>query len=84
MSKKLNKRQSPITQVEIEFNVTVKEVHCRTKTLCAKQSQNFSFPFGDDYEEAAEWLQCLDSDVHIGDFCKEICLDMGFGIGGTK
>lgn len=46
----------PATEVEIEFRVTIKEVHTRTATLCDKRSDTFQFDFGHDFEAALAWL----------------------------
>ena len=45
----------PATEVDIEFRVTIKEVHTRTATLCDKRSDTFQFDFGHDFEAALAW-----------------------------
>lgn len=58
---KRNKRRDvrpvpPATKVEIEFRVTIKELHSRTSTTCDKRSETFQFDFGHDFEAALAWL----------------------------
>lgn len=75
MSKKLRNRNAetanPATEVEVEFRVTIKEVHTRTNTVCDKRSNTFAFDFGHDFEGARAWLESDDTWTDMGNMCAE-------------
>jgi hypothetical protein len=75
MSKKLRSRKTevaiPVTEIEVEFRVTIKEVHARTSTICDKRSNTFTFDFGHDFEAARAWLECDETWSDLGDMCAE-------------
>lgn len=72
-SKKREAVQTPqATELDIEFKVTIQEVHCRTGTLCDKRSQTFSFSLEQDFEKAADWLISEDAYTVFEDLSGEI------------
>lgn len=75
MSKKLRnckaEAANPATEVEVEFRVTIKEVHTRTSTICDKRSNTFTFDFGHDFEAARAWLDSDETWTDLGDMCAE-------------
>ncbi|WP_323810417.1 hypothetical protein [Sphingobium baderi] len=72
-SKKQEAVQTPqLTELDIEFKVTIQEIHCRTGTLCDKRSQTFSFSLDDDFEKAADWLKSGDAYTVFEDLSGEI------------
>ncbi|MCW0196812.1 hypothetical protein [Sphingopyxis sp.] len=75
MSKKLRNRKAapvnPATEVEVEFRLTIKEVHTRTTTICDQRSNTFAFDFGHDFEAARAWLESEETWTDLGDMCAE-------------
>lgn len=76
MSKKNRNRHAisvrPATEVEIEFKVTLKEVHSRTGTQCDERRETFSFTLEHDFEIAAAWLRTDDAETVFNELCGEI------------
>jgi len=75
MSKKLRKREikpRSTTEVEIEFKVTLKEVHSRTGTQCDERLETFSFTLEHDFEIAAAWLRTETAETVLDELCGEI------------
>jgi hypothetical protein len=72
------------TEVEIEFHVTLKEVHCRTGTQCDKRSQNFSSSLEHDFELAAAWLKTDLAEAVFDELCGEIGHYLDAGSGGGR
>jgi hypothetical protein len=77
MSKKLRNRKAEAansaTEVEVEFRVTIKEVHTRTSTTCDKRAKTFNFDFWHDFEAARAWLDSDETWIDLGDMCVEAC-----------
>ncbi len=61
----------PTTEIEIEFQITIKEVHTRTSKICDKRSNTFTFDFGHDFEAARAWLESDATWTDLGDMCVE-------------
>jgi len=76
MSKKQRKREinkpRSATEVEIEFKVTLKEVHSRTGTQCDERLETFSFTLEHDFEMAAAWLRTETAETVLDELCGEI------------
>lgn len=70
-SKRRTAKSSPVTEVEIELRVTIKEVHSRTYTVCDKQTRSFWFDLGHDFEAVSDWLS---SDATLKEM-EELCLE---------
>lgn len=60
------------TEVNIDFRITIQEVHSRTGMLCDKHTHTFSFSLEHDFERAAEWLHSGDAEILFDDLCGEI------------
>lgn len=74
----------PATHVEIEFKVTIKEIHSRTLKNCDQSLATFSFSLDHDFELAAAWLKTDTAELVFDDLCGEIGHYLDVESGGER
>lgn len=88
MGNKSKKREvravPPVTEVEIEFRVTIREIHNRTATVCDKRGDTHFFEFGHDFEAARDWLESDESYFAIDALCAKACAEFAAKSGSKR
>lgn len=70
--KRSGNQDRPKTEVEIEFKVTLTEVHSRTGTKLDRRHETFSCSLDHDFEAAAAWLITDTAEQAFDELCGEI------------